>query len=376
MKVKVMERKIPAGFDTHFLVIDGNNLEESMAEPAQQRGKWYGNLYKPADLCYIENYSLAEIKKHFVSLSLACDFEWNEHIESIEIAFREHDGEEIERVRFECLLDLEQWIYPYSIAQYVNSLKEEISKAKGPISFYEGGGFENEYRFGFECQLTSLAASVKSEISRLLQIVKPLCNKVVEELLRSVQKDSLITFFSFPSPIKAACSQYLLYFIQFLEDLGIKADSQIKEDAGHVLFSVTPKEGPAALGKIREALEIYLDLPRNPEFNAAAREFPDIAISQLTANVFFLKSQLALAQAMLETKNATIEALNFTVFQQHQLLTGPVLSERVQESKKDSEPIVGDTVHLTKYEGKFLKVDLPTILRRLKRSFGIDKDKE
>lgn len=371
LRVKVIEWEIPKGFDTHFLVIDGKKLEDSTAEPAQQRGKWYATLYKPSDIHHIENYSLAEIKKHFVSLSLACDFEWNKHIESIEIAFRDYEGEAIERVRFECMLDVEQWIYPYSVAQYVTSLKEEIAKAKGPISFYEGGGFENEYRFGFECQLTSLTASVKSEISRWIQIVKPLCDKVVEELLRSIQKDSLITFFSFPSPIKAACSQYLLYFIQFLEDLGIKADSEIKENAGHVLFSVTPKDGPAALDKIKEALEIYLDLPRNPAFNAAGREFLDMAVSQLTANVFFLKSQLALGQAMLETKNATIEALNFTVYQQRQLLTGSTKRASEEEKSKDSEPIVGDTVHLTKYEGKFLKVDLPTILRRLKRSFGI-----
>jgi len=74
---------------------------------------------------------------------------------------------------------------------------------------------------------------------------------------------------------------------------------------------------------------------------------------------------------MLETKNATIEALNFTVYQQRQLLTGPTERASEEEKNKDSEPIVGDTVHLTKYECKFLKVDLPAILRRLKRSFGI-----
>jgi hypothetical protein len=169
----------------------------------------------------------------------------------------------------------------------------------------------------------------------------------------------------------------LIYFVQFLEDLGIKANSEINEDAGRILFSVTPADGPIALGKIKEALQAYLDLPRNPEFNAAADELSDMAVAQLKANVFFLKSQLAMAQAVLEAKDATIEALKLTTYQQRQMLTGGSTSGKsVNEDDNKSEPLIGDTVHLTKYEGKFLKVDLPTILRRLKRSFGIDKDKE
>ncbi len=379
LKVQVKEWEVPKNFDTHFLVIDGKALPDSSAEPGRRRGKWYGFLYKPSDVCHVENYSLAEIKKHFDSLSVAASFEWNKHVENIEFAFRGRDGESIRRFRFECMLDSEQWIYPYSIAQYLNSLREETVKLKDAVSFYEeGGGIENEYRFGFESEITSLEASLESEISHWTDIVKPLCDLVLEGLLKNVRKDSLITFFSFPSPIKAACSQYLMYFIQFLEDLGIRAESEIKEDAGRVLFSVTPQDGPGALAIIREALEVYLNLPRNPEFNTMTQQITDPAVGQLKANVFFLQSQLALAQAMLESKNATIDALNFTVYQQRQLMIGPSAERPRSEPRKesDSEPIVGDTVHLTKYEGRFLKVDLPTILRRLKRSFGISGKKD
>jgi hypothetical protein len=178
--------------------------------------------------------------------------------------------------------------------------------------------------------------------------------------------------------VKTACAQYLTYFIQFLEDLGVKADSEIKENAGRVLFSVTPKDGPSALGQIREALDAYLRLPRNPEFGSESAEFGGVAVSQLKANVFFLHSQLALAQAMIEAKDARIEALDLTVYQQRQLLTG-VSVEKPASSSQDwdqDEPILGDTVHLTKYEGKIVKIDFPTILRRLKRSFGVAESKK
>jgi len=232
---------------------------------------------------------------------------------------------------------------------------------------YLGGGF------GLECDIRSMEASVKAEIEYWSDKVRHISETAMELVLKNVRQDSVITFFKFPAPVKAACEQYLIYFAQFLNDLGIKAESEIKEEAGRVLFSVTPQDGPAALEKIKEALEAYLDLPQNPEFSTAAGDFPDAAVAQLKANVFFLQSQLALGQAMLQTKDATIEALSLTVFQQRQLLSGrtPTNEPPERDDAAKSEPILGDTVHLTKYEGKLLKVDLPTILRRLKRSFGI-----
>jgi hypothetical protein len=198
----------------------------------------------------------------------------------------------------------------------------------------------------------------------------------LERLFKTVQKDSLVTLFGFPPEIKPCCSQYLLYFVQFLEDLGIRAESQINEEAGRVLFTVIPRDGAVALERIREALGIYLRIPHDSNFNNAGGQPFEIAVVQLRANVLFLQSQWALALAMLETKNATIEALNLTIFQQRQFATGPLLAQHAATKDSESEPLVGDTVHLTKYEGKFLKVDLPTILRRLKRSFGVGERKD
>jgi len=39
----------------------------------------------------------------------------------------------------------------------------------------------------------------------------------------------------------------LIYFAQFLADLGIDATTELKETAADVLFTVTPKDGSEAL---------------------------------------------------------------------------------------------------------------------------------
>src|SRR6185437_3359491 len=101
--------------------------------------------------------------------------------------------------------------------------------------------------------------SLGEQISKICDDVKRCSAMAVELALKGIGKSSLVAWFDFPAPIKTACEQYLVYFVQFLEDLGIKANSEIKEDAGRVLFSITPVDGQSALGRIKEALEIYLE---------------------------------------------------------------------------------------------------------------------
>jgi hypothetical protein len=136
-----------------------------------------------------------------------------------------------------------------------------------------------------------------------------------------------VTFFEFPPSIRAACEQYLVYFGQFLEDLGIHADSEIKRHAGSVMFCVTPSDGPTALAAIRDALEAYLQLPTAPELHDARLDTRDPALTQLKANVRFLQSQLELSRAIVEAKDATIQAMDVTIYRQQQLITGDGLYE-------------------------------------------------
>jgi len=219
---------------------------------------------------------------------------------------------------------------------------------------------------GFALKWESSNGVIEEQISRCSEQVRALCAKAKRSLLHD-RKDALVTFFDFPEQLRSACEQYLIYFVQFLDDLGIRADSELKQHAGSVLFSVVPKDGPSALADVKNALEIYLQLPDNLEFREAASQLSDVAVAQLQANVFFLRSQLELARAVVQAKDATIQSLNFTVFQQQQLLTASVAGLPTTPRPHDEEPLLGNSVYVTKYEGKGFGIDLPRILRRLKR---------
>ncbi|HET9282144.1 MAG TPA: hypothetical protein VFR24_09315 [Candidatus Angelobacter sp.] len=369
--------KIGSSTHYHAIVINGEKLKSSRVSLAVDKS-WSGNVHNPLESKTFFLLTLSDIENSRISF---LDLRINEIVDrwlilhSVVLYLQENIAD-TEHVDLNFLCDLENWTSPFSASAYLRAFRE-IAKTSS-ASELKFDFFESEFMRGgsLTCALKNKDVTAQDFIVDNINLIKKLSRVAAEEALRTVRKNSLVTWFNFPAPIKTSCEQYLIYFVQFLEDLGIKANSEIKEDAGRILFSVTPADGPSALGKIKEALESYLDLPRNPEFNAVADDFSDMAVSQLKANVFFLKSQLVLAQAMLEAKDATIEALKLTTYQQRQLLTGSTSGGGTKEDESESEPILGDTVHLTKYEGKFLKVDLPTILRRLKRSFGIDKDKE
>jgi hypothetical protein len=159
----------------------------------------------------------------------------------------------------------------------------------------------------------------------------------------------------------------LAYFVQFLRDLGIEATSDLQQHAAHVLFSVRPTSGPEALEAIREALRVYLELPAAPQFASAADYSSDFAVVQLRANVLHLQSQLMLAGAIVQAKDETIQALRLMSFQQRQLQ----LTNTAAPDPSEREPLISDVVSVTKYEGEGFEIDLPKILRRLKRRLGL-----
>jgi hypothetical protein len=260
--------------------------------------------------------------------------------------------------------DIENWARPYSIAEYAVAFEKSVKELSIPgVVYYE----EDEIitnGFGIHCTMCGNDPIIKAEIDRSTEILKRALEISENSLATTARKNAVTTFFRFPPTVQNACEQYLIYFVQFLEDLGIKANVEIKEDARRVLFSVTPADGPSALQAIREALEVYLRLPNTAGFRASATQYPDLAVQQLHANVLHLESQLMLSKASFQAQAATIEALQVSNFQYRQLISS---QDRL---KSQTEPLIGDTIHVTKIEAKGLSVDLPLILKRLKRVLG------
>jgi hypothetical protein len=207
-------------------------------------------------------------------------------------------------------------------------------------------------------------------LNKFIELLDKILNKGITEMDNKHSIDIYSTYFIFPEEFKISCKQYLIYFSQFLLDLGISVNTEIKDTAAGTFFSVIPKDKNEAIENIKALLSEYMDAPSIiEEDNLILTNIPDnFALSQFQANLFHLRSQLAFAntqielkQAIIEAKDATINSLKLTTYQ---------FSEIIESQKpKDEESIIKGVVSVTKFEKAGFKINFAEIVRKLKRKF-------
>jgi hypothetical protein len=257
---------------------------------------------------------------------------------------------------FPVRLRLSDWAMPYSITELAATLEAVLAEdlRDGFLYYQEDPNFAAS-GFGAEKEVSS-AITIEEVISfsiRLSQI-----SQIVKQRLRKPdEEDSLVRTFEFPDTIRSACEQYLIYFGQFLRDLGIEADSRIREQARQVLFEVTPREGKQALTKIRAALALYLQLPFDSDFGMTASGFTDFAVFQMKANVMHLQSQLVLANAIVQAKDALIATQSDRIADFEQRVNSErIVAASTKEKETDSEPLIPGLVSVKNFDWKFMRI--------------------
>jgi len=270
--------------------------------------------------------------------------------------------------------DLAKWNRAYSFAEYCESLDRAIQRINNPDIEFTASDEDRKYvtEFTIRFPFATPALPIGAEINRRSALIRTLHELVENSLVPPVNSHSVAVTFDFPQDVKVPCEQYLLYFVEFLRDLGVDATSELKHQAGKALFTVTPTDSQEALGKIRTALEIYLTLPSSPIGNIPADSGTEV--QKLAANVHYLRSQLALSQAVIEAKNATIQAHQLTIETQRvppgDLVRNSVIDITPAASESEKEDLLGGAVTITKYQGKGFEINLPEIYRWLRKRFA------
>ena len=262
--------------------------------------------------------------------------------------------------------DSDRWNKPYSIADLAFHIHQALNVTKGRYWFQAQSeaslteGFGLYVSFPIESQIEDVLANVIPDLKDVITYALG--------ILEAEDVNTIATKFNFPTDVRPACEQYLLYFGQFLRDLGIEANTQLTEQASNVLFTVTPLNREQALDSIREALSCYLQMPSSPEAMSALESSQDIAAMQLQSNIFHLKSQLHLASAVMQAKEAVITAQQAEIaFLKQSFDLRRYLPSSPDEDSDDKEPLIEGVVSVKKFDYKGFEFDLPAIARKLKR---------
>ena len=316
-----------------------------------------GGIYKDEAIKEFSKSKFRNVSEKLISLELPITLtsKWVDRA-TCELFFKNKYSNLKNKIKVEFYSDPEEWSHPISIAEFSEILSRFCdSKTSDKIKYFQ----DDEYimnGFGFIYQ----NFNTEQEIKELVSICECICEEIESYVETSViklyQTHSVDTSFEFPEEIKTMCEQYLIYFGQFLHDIGIEASTEIRHSDKKTLFSVIPGDKDTALTAIQEALTCYLNLP---DIDNPSQYNSDISVLQLESNILHLKSQLTLAKATIQTKEQTISMLQYQQFRADNKLE----SDRTY----DEERILDGLITVKKLEYNGLVIDTPNIVRKLKR---------
>lgn len=366
--IEVIETDERLSADTHYyqIIIDGVPLESDKGSAFHARDILFMRV---DDYDAIENICLKQIcdlPKGKVELTLECSLE---QLDSVgDITIHKEDESHGCKISFRIRFDYENWKQLWSIVEYMEEFKQTVeAKATPLISFDVEDKEMPSAGFSVHFHVDSLKNIIDEEIEQKGGILEELHEETVLSLRSKATSASIALAFDFPDEVRVPCEQYLLYFGQFLKDLGVEANTALTHEAGQVLFTVTPDDKQQALDKIRIALDTYLHLPSSPVTDIQQSE---IEILRLSSQLQHFQSQLSLARAEIQMKEAAIQLQRTNIAQ----LSGEVIMDSMknitpQAKSEEKEELIKDILAVSKFEKGGFQVNLAEVVRQLKRLF-------
>jgi hypothetical protein len=144
----------------------------------------------------------------------------------------------------------------------------------------------------------------------------------IEELNEKLSEHVLCKIFDFPVEYANIYSQYLIWFGEFLRNIGIKADVHTEPRNEQTALIISPKDAPELLDEIEKLFNQYLQLPYvevlPPQREMSIQEqHTFMAVKQ---QIQMLEMQVQAKDSLLLNNNATISSLNTTVARQANLI--------------------------------------------------------
>jgi hypothetical protein len=290
------------------------------------------------------------------------------YFEEIMLWLDKHDPQE-SYIQFGISFDAFNWDKPYSIKEYTEELLNQVLSdgwtiTKDDISEVESGIMRLE---GFLSDIP-YTLPVNETLKKALDFIY----EVNLTVLKVLEPRAIVQKFDFPEEVRTACEQYLLYFAEFLKDVGIEATAMITEEAENVIFSVKPKNKEEALENINKLLKLYLQLPSSSIAGSYQPTLEtSLPVQRLNAQILHLQSQLTLANAERQMLNATIQQKDGLIAQQTQFIQSQqfsteVLIKSIQENQIEEENLIGKIVRVKDYEAGPFTISLSELLRKIK----------
>lgn len=358
-------------FDEYELFVDGSPVQHARIGRDPIHPIWFDvHFESEIGVDALLSFALSQfVDGRVIDIDIPYTVDWNGAIGQVSIDYDPDENVSSLSIKFSRVARWHGW--PFSFDEYFRTL-QIVTETLGirELEFDSTESYGPLAKFPIESSVP-----IKEELDRCLVILAVHHDEIIRRL--TTHSNSLEISFDFPEEVRIPCEQYLLYFVQFLKDLGVQATADLRHEAGKLLFAVTPGNQETALDNIRTALQTYLELPLSPVDTDAIGEY-EIAAQRLSANVDHLKGQVRLVNAELRLANATIQQQQITI---HHLLASDVVLRSLsaadtKPASDEPERLFGGTVALTTFDKYGVRVSLAEVFRKLRRLFSEEEGKD
>lgn len=226
------------------------------------------------------------------------------------------------------LKDLSIWAHPFSVMEFCSYFIKNFT--------HDEYFAKSEDYIGIDISLEVSRNKKELKIINIIEAINDLFYKsqkdTIKALTNSKSKNLFITIFDFPSDYANICSQYLIWFGEFLKNLDIEADVHTEPRNGQTALIVSPKDNPELLDEIKKLFYQYLALPY-AELLPASKQTPQEMYAYQSAmnQIDNLKNQIQMKDTMLQLQQAT----NSVLIEKLELQANkPLLLESLKDEKK------------------------------------------
>ena len=211
-----------------YIVVDDISDLKSHCYKASN-GEWKAHIYSDKVYTRLSSYSIADIAEYLEEFTYTGNEADDQFTVGIEVQCRptKYTKSRI-YVKFEFRVEL--WAKPYGIQRFSEIFQGLVEDRKVDGVFYEEEDELGVNGFGIWVPISDQNRILKDAVDLALSIFTDFQASAEATAIDSLDRDNLVTLFSFPEGFKVACKQYLMYFAQFLFDLGVEADTEIKEE--------------------------------------------------------------------------------------------------------------------------------------------------
>ncbi|EPS0981662.1 hypothetical protein ACVBOS_001109 [Vibrio vulnificus] len=280
---------------------------------------------------------------------------------------------DIPRAYFEATFSYDTWTELFSPSVFVKRFCDSMGESRdATTAWYDDVNYDLEGWVHGIPQITlhtSLNLQDDLPISEQLLEMNACYLKCYESTLETLRKEYqnsfLLKTFKFPKEYQNTCSQYLIWFGEFLENFGINALISVNHEGDETQVVISSEHTEKMFHEIEALFSQYIALPYAEFLPAPTQSLSveqRVMITTLQSQVNHFKSQLEMKNASLELKNATIQSLQNTVdVQKNQLL----LIESIQGD--DELELFGGAIKIGDVEWGPIKISPKALLDKAKR---------